>query len=89
MCTTYILFSSHRNKYYIGQTCDELAERIRRHNSNHSGFTGKTGDWRLVYQKKFNTKIESLYYEREIKKWKSRKRIEELIANQCTEHPAI
>ncbi len=37
----YILFSALRNSYYIGHTGDELNERLRKHNSNHKGFTGK------------------------------------------------
>ncbi|WP_149393344.1 GIY-YIG nuclease family protein [Cyclobacterium marinum] len=34
-CHFYILFSRCKNRYYIGATCDELKERVRRHNSNH------------------------------------------------------
>ncbi|MEP6750677.1 MAG: GIY-YIG nuclease family protein [Bacteroidota bacterium] len=49
MYKMYILFSRLKNKYYIGYTGDELTERIKKHNSNHKGFTGKTGDWMLVY----------------------------------------
>ncbi|MDO6439877.1 GIY-YIG nuclease family protein [Cyclobacterium sp. 1_MG-2023] len=29
----YILFSKTRNRFYIGATCDDLDERVRRHNS--------------------------------------------------------
>ncbi|MBK9193180.1 MAG: GIY-YIG nuclease family protein [Crocinitomicaceae bacterium] len=42
-------FSKSKNKFYIGSTGDELQERIRKHNSNHPGFTGGTGDWELEY----------------------------------------
>ena len=43
----YILFSQLKNKYYVGFTGDDLNKRIRKHNSDHKGFTGKTGDWML------------------------------------------
>ena len=78
---TYILFSPGRNKYYIGHTGDILQERLRKHNSDHNGFTGGIGDWVIVYFKSYPTKIEAYKREREIKAWKSRKRIEELIMN--------
>ena len=78
MYFTYILFSSSKNKYYIGHTGDELSERVRRHNSNHKGFTGGLGDWVIVYQEAFASKTLAYAREREIKSWKSRKRIEKL-----------
>jgi putative endonuclease len=79
MFHTYILFSSTLNKYYIGHTGDELQERLRKHNSNHKGFTGSIPDWDYVYTEKFETKTEAYARERQIKSWKSRKLIEKLI----------
>ncbi|HEY0741275.1 MAG TPA: GIY-YIG nuclease family protein, partial [Chryseosolibacter sp.] len=38
--TFYILYSTSLNKYYIGHTEDEMISRLRRHNSNHKGFSG-------------------------------------------------
>ncbi|MEO6230215.1 MAG: GIY-YIG nuclease family protein [Ferruginibacter sp.] len=60
----YILFSNKLNKYYVGFTCDELNERIRKHNSNHKGFTGAFGDWRLVFAESFNLKQEAMKREK-------------------------
>ena len=77
--TVYILFSLHRNKYYVGFTGDTLDERVRKHNSNHEGFTGHIGDWELVYFELFDTKDEAMTREKQIKNWKSRKMIEKLI----------
>jgi putative endonuclease len=82
----YILFSISRNSYYIGFTGDNLHERIRKHNSDHKGFTGKTGDWKLVYQEGFILKVEAMNREKQIKSWKSRKLIEKLIG---LEHPDL
>jgi putative endonuclease len=75
----YIIFSASVNKYYIGHTSDSLDERIRKHNSNHEGFTGGSGDWNLMYHEVFETKSEASSRERQVKSWKSRKAIEKLI----------
>jgi len=76
----YILFSETINKYYVGYTADILEERIRKHNSNHKGFTGKVGDWKLMFVESFETKNEALTREKQIKNKKSRKFIEWIIA---------
>lgn len=36
-CSFYILFSASRNAFYLGHTCHDLSERLRKHNSNHKG----------------------------------------------------
>jgi putative endonuclease len=77
--TTYILFSSSLDKYYIGYTSQDVTERIEKHNSNHKGFTGKADDWILKYSQCFPTKVEAMAREIQIKKWKSRKLIEKLL----------
>ena len=75
----YILYSPHRDRYYIGYTGDELTERLRKHNANHKGFTGNTGDWKIAYTQIITNKVEA--YKREIKAWKRRSKIEKLIAS--------
>lgn len=82
----YILFSAFKNRYYIGFTADDINERIRKHNTNHAGFTGKTGDWQLVHIEIYSTKAEAMTREKQIKNWKSRKLIEKLIG---LEHPDL
>ncbi len=78
---TYILFSEIRNKYYIGYTGDDLGERLRRHNSDHKGFTGSCTDWKIVHFEEYDSKQEAMKREKEIKMWKSRKKIEDLISS--------
>jgi putative endonuclease len=73
----YIIFSHYLNKYYLGHS-SEIHERIRKHNSNHKGFTGNVNDWKLVYSEKFDTKEAAYARERELKKWKNRRRSERL-----------
>ena len=79
MYIVYILYSINKDRYYIGFTGDEIQERLRKHNSNHKGFTGKVADWRIVYTESFIQKNEAMKRELQIKKWKSRKLIEKLI----------
>ena len=79
MFYTYILFSPTKNRYYIGSTGDFLEERIRKHNSNHKGFTGGIGDWQLKHSETYSTSKEAKMRENQIKKWKSRILIEKLI----------
>ncbi|MBL7928650.1 MAG: GIY-YIG nuclease family protein [Bacteroidia bacterium] len=85
MAVFYILFSKAKDRYYIGYTTDILAERIRRHNANHKGFTGKTSDWELVYSESYSDNLRAHTREREVKRWKSRKMIEKLIKTQSSE----
>jgi len=79
MCSIYILYSVRLDKYYTGYTCDNIDNRINKHNSNHKGFTGGVGDWKLVYMERFNSQKDAMKRERFIKKKKSRKYIEYLI----------
>ena len=75
----YILYSNLLDQYYIGHTSESLEERLRKHLSNHSGFTGKTKDWIIIYFEEFETKSLAYRRELEVKKWKSRIRVEKLI----------
>ena len=85
LATFYILFSPSLDKFYIGHTTEPIYERLRKHNSDHEGFTGKYRDWVIIYSEKYDTKKLAYAREREVKKWKSRKMIERLIAS--SEHP--
>ena len=77
----YILYSEILNKFYIGHTRDDLNQRIRRHLSDHAGFTAKAKDWQLVYQEIFEHKSDAARREREIKNWKSSIRVRALVRN--------
>jgi len=80
----YILYSAQIDKYYIGYTAN-LEERLKKHNSNHKGFTGKANDWEIVYFEEFEDKPSAYEREREVKSWKSRMKIEQLIENKKNE----
>jgi putative endonuclease len=85
----YILYSAQRDRYYVGSTGEDLSERLRKHNSNHKGFTGSKADWVLRYFESFSEKTDALRRERQIKSWKSRKMILDLISKSSagSEHP--
>ena len=78
--TFYILYSQTLDRYYVGHTEDEMGERLRRHLSDHRGFTAKAKDWQLVHTEAYPTKREAYARERQVKAWKSRAKIEKLIA---------
>ncbi|NIF06966.1 GIY-YIG nuclease family protein [Chryseobacterium sp. Tr-659] len=90
MCYCYILYSKFLDKYYIGHSSEALQERLRRHLSNHKGFTSKAKDWDIVYFETFKTKSEAYKREQEIKAWKSKTKIQKLINNSDEiEHPDL
>ncbi|MBN2036656.1 MAG: GIY-YIG nuclease family protein [Chitinispirillaceae bacterium] len=84
MFSVYILYSPTADRYYIGHTAD-LKLRMASHNHSCIGlnkYTRNNGPWNLVYQESnFTTRSEAMRREREIKQWKSRKKIETLVAS--------
>ncbi|MFZ1370746.1 MAG: GIY-YIG nuclease family protein [Ferruginibacter sp.] len=82
---TYILYSASLDKYYIGSTGMNTAARLVKHLANHKGFTAKTKDWIIVYTEEFSTKTEAILRERQLKGWKNRSRIRELISKSLIE----
>ena len=77
----YILYSEQLDKFYVGRTSDALDDRIRRHLSQHDGFTGRAKNWKLVYSEACDEKSNAVRRETEIKSWKSKNRIKLLIEN--------
>ena len=79
MPTTYILYSEKLGKYYIG-SCTDLERRLYEHNIGHSKFTSTGIPWIVVHTEEFETLSAARQRELAIKKMKSRKYIEDLIA---------
>ncbi|QAA81750.1 GIY-YIG nuclease family protein [Aequorivita sp. H23M31] len=77
----YILYSEHLDRYYTGST-EDISVRLKEHLWNHKGFTARAKDWEIRYSENFLTRSEALAREQQIKKWKSRKLIEKLIASR-------
>ena len=75
----YILYSLKLNRFYVGFTTISVEERLNKHLSNHNGYTSRTKDWEIVYMEEFIVKEEAIKREKEIKNWKSKAKIVELI----------
>jgi len=78
----YIIYSASLDKFYVGYTEGDIGVRLRKHNANHKGFTGKNADWVIKYIEEFSTKAEAMKREKEIKGWKSRVKINKLISTE-------
>lgn len=81
----YILYSAFLDKYYIGYTGMSLQDRLTKHLSNHSGFTGRAKDWVIVYSESFELKSDAIRRERQLKALKSRTAIAKLILENSNE----
>ena len=75
---TYILYSASIDKYYVGQTND-IHKRLHRHNAGLNRFSKRGIPWIIVYFEDFSSRAEAMRRERQIKAWKSRTKILELI----------
>jgi putative endonuclease len=79
MPCTYIIYSAKLDKYYIG-ACIDFERRLYEHNIGHSTFTSTGIPWEKKFTKEFPTLQEAKAYELKLKKMKSRKYLEDLIA---------
>ena len=82
MAHTYILYSKTLDRYYIGSTDDKLEERLRRHLSNHKGFTAKVKDWMIAYYETHDDIASARKREMQIKGWKNKTMIQKLISSK-------
>ena len=74
MYAVYVLYSPTINKFYIGSTSD-LEKRIYYHNNGKSPYTRNKGPWVVVYQESYRAREDAIRRERELKNWKSSKRM--------------
>jgi putative endonuclease len=77
----YILYSESFDRYYVG-SCLNVEERLLRHNAGATSSTKAYRPWHVVYTEEYETKTDALKREIAIKKKKSRKYIEYLIARK-------
>jgi putative endonuclease len=85
MYSVYIIYSQKIDKYYIGFSSN-VPERLCKHNRNSKGFSNAGKPWVLVYQETFENKKEAMARESQLKKWKNREHLENLIKS-ASEHP--
>ncbi len=79
MFYVYIIYSQKLDKFYIGYTSNIQIRMHEYHNLGRSMFTSKGIPWELKYSEPFETEIEAMRREKQIKKMKSRKYIINLI----------
>jgi putative endonuclease len=75
---TYVLRSLSTGRFYIGHT-GNLPKRIAQHNSNRVSSLKNRGPWELVYTEEYPTRAGASQRERQIKRMKSRRWIEQLL----------
>ena len=62
-----MIFSKKRNATYVGYTSNIL-KRLNLHNSNKGAKFTRGKKWRLIFSKKFKTKILAMKFEYKFKK---------------------
>ncbi len=77
------VIANKNNKIYIGQTSD-LESRLKRHNgllrNKSKSFTSKNkGEWKLIYKEEFNTRKEAINREKQLKSYRGREFVRNLI----------
>ena len=85
MFYTYILYSAILDRFYIGYTAGTVELRLTKHLLSKKGFTSKAKDWKIVYTEVFGNKLAAMQRESQLKSWKNRTRIEELINRSSIE----
>ena len=79
----YAIYNKEKDKIYIGHTCD-LENRIDRHNgilrNKSKSFTSKNkGEWVLIYKEELKTREEAVEREKQLKSFRGREFIRNLI----------
>jgi len=78
MSFVYILKSIMNEAYYVG-SCMDIVERLKRHNEGSVRSTKRYIPWNLVYFEEYKNLKEARKREKQIKAWKKRRAIENLI----------
>ena len=78
MYFVYILQSQKHYRYYIG-SCEDVNERLNRHNSGRVFITKSGRPWVVVYKESFQTRSEAVKRERQIKSFKGGNAFKKLI----------
>jgi putative endonuclease len=71
MFHVYVLRSTKTGRRYVG-SCEDVDERLRRHNAGHSKSTRHGAPWGLIYREIFLTRAEAERKERYYKTGRGR-----------------
>ena len=75
---TYILESIKNGGYYVGSTSN-LKSRLKKHNKGDVKSTRFNRPWKIIYAEIYSSRKEAEKREKQIKTWKSRDFIQNLI----------
>ncbi|MBI4065463.1 GIY-YIG nuclease family protein [Candidatus Gottesmanbacteria bacterium] len=83
MYTTYVIQSESSGRIYIGESID-WRKRLERHNSPLKSKKGSytrlnKGPWKLIYKENFTTRKEALRREKELKSYRGRDFIKQMM----------
>lgn len=78
MFIVYILKNDTSGRHYIGST-NNLIRRLSEHNRGHTRSTRQEGIWKVIYTEEYNTFLEAMRRERQIKSYKSGNGFKKLI----------
>ncbi|MDD5457751.1 MAG: GIY-YIG nuclease family protein [Candidatus Margulisbacteria bacterium] len=70
MYTVYILKSTNKNKFYIGQTSN-LDKRLAEHNAGRVKSTKAYTPYNVIYQEEYGSRSEAMKVEKKLKNLKS------------------
>jgi putative endonuclease len=71
MFHVYVLLSRTTGRHYVG-SCEDVDERLRRHNAGHSKSTRHGIPWILTHSESFSTRAEAVRKERYYKTGRGR-----------------
>jgi len=73
----YVLRSEVTDRRYIG-SCQNILERLQRHNAGHSKATKHGAPWKLIYHERFATRAEAVRRETYFKTGRGREELDVL-----------
>lgn len=79
--TVYILYAERSDKIYIGYTSDIIL-RIKSHNHFGKGWTAGFRPWVVIDSEYYDSKVEAMHRERQLKSASARQKIRELIGRE-------
>ena len=84
----YVLRSEKTGRRYVG-SCENLAERIRRHNAGESKATKHGVPWILIHSESFATRTEAAQRERYYKTGRGRDELDQVTVERSPRRQAV
>ena len=78
MFWVYVLQSEVTGRRYTG-SCEDLDDRLRRHNAGHSAATKHGVPWRLIYKESYSSRSEAVRRELYLKSGVGRDELERIL----------